>query len=112
MEVLENWEVLVKKGGDTWWYRDALLKDECVFVVEEAIADFGMEHGICRQALTDHVIGALHVTFDERGEDGGFPFYPSEDGKDLDWSDRRDEIEEEDGDSDDNKNGIIDHSDK
>ncbi len=30
-EVLESWELLVKKGGDTKWYRDALLKDECAF---------------------------------------------------------------------------------
>ena len=51
-DVLENWELLVKKGGDTRLYCDALLKDKCVFAVENAIADFGMEHGICPQALT------------------------------------------------------------
>ena len=41
-EVLENWELLVKKGGNTRRYRDAFLKDECVFVVVDAIADFGV----------------------------------------------------------------------
>jgi hypothetical protein len=30
-EVLESWELLVKKGGDTKRYCDALLKDECAF---------------------------------------------------------------------------------
>ena len=45
-EVLENWELLVKKDGNTRWYRDAFLKDERVFVVVDAIADFGLQHGI------------------------------------------------------------------
>ena len=45
-QVLENWEFLVKKDGDTGRYRDAFLKDERVFVVVDAIADFGVQHGI------------------------------------------------------------------
>ena len=45
-EVLENWELLVKKDGDTGRYRDAFLKDERVFVVVDTIADFGVQHGI------------------------------------------------------------------
>ena len=49
-EVLENWELLVKKSGDTRRYRDVFLKDECVYVVEEAIADFGVRHGIDGQS--------------------------------------------------------------
>ena len=59
-DVLENWELLVKKGGNTRRYGDAFLKDKCLFAVVDAIADFGLQHGINGQALTDYVIGALH----------------------------------------------------
>ena len=45
-EVLENWELLVKKDGNTRRYCDAFLKDERVFVVVDAIADLGLQHGI------------------------------------------------------------------
>jgi len=65
VEVLEKWELLVKKGGDTTRYRDVLMKDECVFVVQRAIADFGVQHWIDGNALTDYVIGALHEKFNE-----------------------------------------------
>ena len=73
--MLEDWELLVKKGGNTRRYRDAFLKDECVFVVVDAIADFGMEHGICHQALMDYVIGAIHERING-SSDGGDPYYP------------------------------------
>ena len=52
--MLEGWELLVKKGGDTMQYCDALVKDECVFVAEHAIDHFGV------QEITDYVIRALH----------------------------------------------------
>ena len=108
-KMLKNWELLVKKGGDTRRYRDAFLEDECVFVVVYAIADFGMEHGICRQALTDYKIGALH----ERINRSGYcrdPYYPSEDDKAVDWSDGGDESEDEDGDSGEDEDGDDNHS--
>ena len=106
--------MLVKKGGDTRRYRDALLKDKCVFAVEDAIADFGMEHGVCCQALMVYVIGALRARFDERDEAGGFPYYPSEDNDEVDWLDGGDESEDEDGDGDsgEDKDGNSNLSDK
>ena len=39
-EVLENRELLVKKDGNTRRYCDAFLRNERVFVVVDAIADF------------------------------------------------------------------------
>ena len=50
-----------------------LLKDECVFVVEDAIADFEVQHGFNGQALTDYVIGALCEKINEE-DDGGDPY--------------------------------------
>ena len=73
--VLKNWELLVKKGGDTRRFCDALLKDKCGVVVEDAIADFGREHGICPQALTDYVIGALYERING-SDDGGIHIVP------------------------------------
>ena len=70
-EELGNWKLLIKKDGDTRRYRDAFLKDECVFAVEEAIYDFGREHGICRQALTHYVIGCLQRSFNLRYDTRG-----------------------------------------
>ena len=96
--MLENWELLVKKGGDTRQYCDAFLKDECVFVVVDAIADFGVQHGIDGQALTDYVIGALHERIN-RSDDVGDPYYPLVDDKTLDWLVGGYESEDEDGDS-------------
>ena len=75
-EVLENWEFLVKKSGDTKRYRDAFLKDECVYMVERAIADFGVQHGIYGQALTGYVSRALYVRING-SNDGWDPYYPS-----------------------------------
>ena len=54
-EVEEGWKLLLRKGGNARRYRDALLKDECAYLVEGAIADFGMRHGVCRNALLSHV---------------------------------------------------------
>ena len=97
-DVLKHWELLVKKGGDTRRYCDALLKDKCVFVMEDAIADFGVQHGISSQALTDYVIGALHERIN-RVNDCGHLYYPLADDKTVDWSDGGGESEDEDRDS-------------
>ena len=94
--MLGNWEFLVNKGGDTRRYRNALLKDECVFVVEDAIADFGVQHGIGSQALTDYVIGDLHERIN-RVNDCGHLYYPLADDKTVDWSDGGGESEDEMG---------------
>ena len=69
------------------------LKDECVFVVVDAIADYGVHHGIDGQALTDYVIGALNERINRSG-DGGDPYYPREDNKEVDWLDGGDESED------------------
>ena len=45
-EVLEGWKLLVKKVGDIMRYCDALMKDECVFVVEHAFAHLGCSMGL------------------------------------------------------------------
>ena len=71
-EVLEGWNLLVKKGGNTMHYCDVLMKHECVFVVDHAFGHFGVQHGIGGNAITDYVIGALHESFYER-DDGGYP---------------------------------------
>ena len=75
-EVLEKWELLIKKGGDTRRYSVTMIKDECVFVVECMFAEFGVQHGIGGQALTDYVIGYLYKRLNSG--DGGDPYYPSE----------------------------------
>ena len=105
--VLVNWKLLIKMDGDTRQYCDAFLKDDCVFAVEEAINNFGVEHGICLQTLTDYVIGALCEKFYSRAEDGGWPYYPLEDDKDD-----KDEIDDEDGDSSEDEDGDSDSSDE
>jgi hypothetical protein len=77
VEVEEGWKLLLKKGGDARRYRDALLKDECAYLVKGAIAEFGMQHGVCRDALSSHVQGFLYRRFYEG--DGQDPYYSSED---------------------------------
>ena len=37
VEVEEGWKLLLRKDGNTRRYHDALLKDECAYLVEEAI---------------------------------------------------------------------------
>ena len=110
-EVLENWELLVKKGGNIRRYRDAFLKDEFVFVVVDAIADFGGQHWIGSQALTDYVISALHERINRSG-DGGDPYYPSEDDETVDWSDRGGGSVDEDRYSDEDEDGDSSFSDE
>ena len=110
-EVLENWELLVKKDGDTGRYRDAFLKDERVFVVVDTIADFGVQHGIGSKALEDYVIGALHERTNRSG-DGGDPYYSSEGDEAVDWSDGGGESEDGDGDSGEEEDSDSNHSDK
>jgi len=68
-------ELLVKKGGDTKWYCDALWKLECAYMVEDVIAKFGRQHGVCGQALTGYVVGFLHRRL--HSGDGNDPYYPS-----------------------------------
>ena len=36
-------------------YQVDLLKDECAYLVEDAIAEFSMRRGVCRNALSSHV---------------------------------------------------------
>ena len=110
-EVLEIWELLVTKGGNNRRYCNAFLKNECVFVVVDSIADFGVQHGIGSQALADYVIGALHERTN-RSSDGGDPYYSSEDDKAVDWSDGGGESEDGDGDSGEDEDSDSNHSDK
>ena len=91
--------MLVKKGGDTRRYSDALKKDKCVFVVERTIAEFRVQHGIGGQALTDYVIRALREKINEE-DDCGDPYHPLEGDKNVEWLDGGDASEDEDGDSD------------
>ena len=109
--MLENWELLVKKGGNTRQYCDAFLKDECVFVVVDAIADFGVQHGIDGQALTDYAIRALHERIN-RSDDAGDLYYLLEDDETVDWSDGGGESEDEDGDSGKDEDGDSNVSDE
>jgi hypothetical protein len=81
-EVLGCWELLVKKGGDADWYHVTFIKEECSRAVRDTITDFGIEHGICLQALKSYVIGSLHWSFIARNELGSWSYYPSEDNKD------------------------------
>jgi len=93
-EVLGCWELLVKKGGDTDWYRVTFIKEECSGAVRDTITDFGIEHGVSVQALMGYVI-----VF--------WPYYPSEDDKD-----EEDESDDEDGDSSEDEDGDSDSSDE
>ena len=104
-EVLECWELLVKKGGDTDRYRVTFIKEECSEAVRDTITDFGIEHGICLQALTGYVIGSLQRGFIARNELGFWPYYPSEDDKA-----EEDESNGEDGDSSEDEDGNSDSS--
>ena len=45
VEVEEGWKLLLRRGGDTQRYCDALLKDKCTYLVEDAIAEFGLRTG-------------------------------------------------------------------
>jgi hypothetical protein len=75
-EVLEGWTLLVRKGGNTKRYHGFLWKLECAYLVEDDIAEFGRQHEVCGQALTDYVIGYLYKRLNSG--DGGDPYYPSE----------------------------------
>ena len=55
VEVEEGWRLLLWKGGDPMRYKDALLKYEFAYLVEDAIAEFSMRCGVCRNALLSHV---------------------------------------------------------
>jgi hypothetical protein len=93
VEVEEGWKLLLKKGGDARRYRDALLKDKCAYLVEGAIAEFGLWHGVCRNALSSYVQGFLYRRLYEG--DGKDPYYTSEDVESDDGEEREDEIDDE-----------------
>ena len=67
----------MRKGGEPKRYRDALLKDKCAYLVKNTIAGFGLQHGVCRDALSSHVQGFLCRRLYEG--DGQEPYYSSED---------------------------------
>jgi len=52
-----------------------LLKDKCAHMVENAIARFGLQHGVCRDALSSHVQVFLYNRLYEG--DGQFPYCSS-----------------------------------
>ena len=92
-----------------------ILKDKCAYLVESAIAEFGMRHGVCRNALLSHVQGFLYRRLYEG--DGQDPYYSSEDVESEDNEEGEDENDEEgsedkeeldddwDGDSDSGEEG-------
>ena len=63
------------------------------------LLNFGGQHEISGQALTDYVIRAFHKRI-YNASHGGDPSYLLEDDKEVEWSDRGGESEDEDGDSD------------
>jgi hypothetical protein len=110
-EVEEGWKLLLRKGGDPTRYQDALLKDECAYLIEDTIAEFGMRHRVCRSALLSHVQFFLYRRLYEG--DGQDPYYSlaedvaSEDDKEGEDEDGDKGLEDEeeletnkDGDSD------------
>jgi hypothetical protein len=76
-EVEEGWKFLLRKDGSTRRYRDALLKEKCAYSVKDAIAEFGMRHVVCRNALLSHVQGFLCRRLYE--DDGQDPCYSLKD---------------------------------
>jgi len=101
VNVEEGWELLVKKSGSPKRYRDAVLKFECGYLVEDLIADFWSQHGVCGDALTNYVGGFLHKRL--FSGDGLDTYHPSEEeqlGTDEGEEDENDEDDEEDDSSD------------
>ena len=70
----------MKMGDNARRYRDALLKYKCGYLVEDAIAEFGLRHGVCKNALLSYVQGFLYRRLYE--DDGRDPYYSLE-GVDL-----------------------------
>ena len=91
--------MLVKKGGNPKRYCDAIRKLECAYIVEDAIAKFGRQHGVCGQALTEYVIGFLHRRL--HSGDVNDSYYPSGGNESEDNKEGEDEGNDEDGDSGD-----------
>jgi hypothetical protein len=79
-EVEEGWKLLLRKDGNPRRYRDAILKRQCGYLVEDAIAEFGLRHGVCKNALLSYVQGFLYRRLYE--DDGRDPYYSLE-GVDL-----------------------------
>ena len=115
VEVEEGWKLLLKKGGDARRYRDAHLKGECAYLVKGAIAEFGMQHGVCRNALSSYVQRFLYRRLYEDGWRD--PYYSSEDvesednkegddeNEDKGSEDKEDLDNDKDGDSDSGEEG-------
>ncbi len=82
-EVLEGWELFVKKGCDTTRYSNAIMMQECVAAVEDLIDGFGERHNIDSNCITDHVLRSLYESL-----------YGTE------WSNSETEDDDTDGDSD------------
>ena len=57
-------------------------------------------------------MGIVTHLMSEKNGDGGDPYYPSEDDKEVDWSDGGDESEDEDGDSGEDEDGNDNQSEK
>ena len=79
-------------------YRDALLKDECAYLLEDAIAEFRMRRGVCRNALLSHVQLFLCGRLNER--DGQDLYYSSAEDVSLEY--------DEDGEDEDDDKGLED----
>ena len=47
VEVEEGWKLMLRKGGNPWQYFDSLLKRQFGYLVEDAIAKFGRQNGVC-----------------------------------------------------------------
>ena len=83
----------MKKGGNARRYRDALLKDKCAYLVKNAIAGFGVQQGVSRDALTSHVQGFMRRRL--YVGDGQDPYYSLEDVESDDDEEGDDENDDE-----------------
>ena len=69
--------------------------------MEDLIADFGRQHGVCGDALTNYVGGFLHKRlFSGDGLDTYYPLEEEKSDTDEDGEDENDEDDEEDDSSD------------
>ena len=71
-------------------------------MVDRLIADFGRQHGVCEQALAEHVSGFLHKRL--YGGDGFDLYHTTDDGGSEDNEDGEDESDD-DNEEDDSSDG-------